>query len=299
VTRCNGNEVIVSAMYSEIEVEIAEYIMTVTLDRPDNMNGITAIMVDELLDAFDSADSRDDVRVVIVTGRGRAFSAGAELAAGPDVFNHPHEESDSVRRDRGGEISLRIFDCKKPVIAAINGAAAGMGITMCLPMDIRIASSTAKFGFVFVRRGIVPESASSWFLPRVVGLGAALDWLVSGRLFGSDEALARGLVSRVVPPEELLETARGIAQEIATNASPVSVALTRQMVYHMLGSAHPMEANRVESYAMQIRGGQQDVKEGVQSFLEKRMPSFKSLVSTDLPDLGFQSPPYESWTHRS
>jgi len=286
-------------------VVVEEQVMTVTLDRPDRLNGFTGQMMNELLAAFDEADRRDDVRVVIVTGAGRAFCAGADLAAGGDTFDPARpdggEEDDGgpprrahARRDGGGRIALRIFGLRKPVIAAINGPAVGVGITMCLPMDVRIASRSAKFGFVFARRGIVPEAASSWFLPRIVGLSRAMEWVVTGRVFGPEEALEAGLVSRVVPPEELLPAARGIAHEIVENTAPVSVALARQMVLHMAGARHPMEAHRLDSFAMHLRGATDDVREGVESFLEHRPPHFPLKVSTDLPDLGLEDPAYEA-----
>jgi enoyl-CoA hydratase/carnithine racemase len=291
-------------MAAAIEVEIAEHVMTITLDRPANLNAFNLQMAEELLEAFDRADVLDEVRAVVVTGRGRAFCAGADMSSGSNTFarvsaaREPDsareaDSPDPVRRDGGGRVVLRIFRCLKPVIAAINGPAVGVGITMCLPMDIRIASSSAKFGFVFVKRGIVPEATSTWFLPRIVGLSTAMDWFVTGRIFGADEALSSGLVSRLVPPGEELASAVAVARDIAENTSPVSVALARQMVLNMTGVRHPMEAHRVDSLAMQLRGRSADAREGVQSFLEKRPPRFPMLVSDGLPDLGFDDPPYE------
>jgi enoyl-CoA hydratase/carnithine racemase len=281
-------------MTAEVEVEIAEQVMTVTLNRPEKLNGFTVQMMQDLLDAFDQADALDEVRAVVVTGRGRAFCAGADLSSGPNTFSRASDSPDRVRRDGGGRVALRIFSSRKPVIAAINGAAIGVGITMCLPMDIRIASSSARFGFVFVRRGIVPEATSTWFLPRIVGLSTAMDWFATGRVFGADEALSSGLVSRVVGPDEVMATAYSVAHDIAENASPVSVALARQMVLNMAGARHPMEAHRADSLAMQMRGRSADAREGVQSFLEKRPAHFPMLASRDIPDLGFEDPPYEA-----
>jgi enoyl-CoA hydratase/carnithine racemase len=279
-------------MVAHAEVEISEHVMTITLNRPESLNAFTVQMAEELVQAFDRANALDEVRAVVVTGAGRAFCAGADLSSGSKTFAGGSD--DRVRRDIGGQVVLRIFGSRKPVIAAINGHAIGVGITMCLPMDIRIASNAAKFGFVFVRRGIVPEATSTWYLPRIVGLSTALDWFVTGRVFGADEALASGLVSRLVPPGEELSSAVAIARDIAENASPVSVALVRQMVLNLAGARHPMEAHRVDSLAMQLRGRSADASEGVLSFLEKRAPKFPMLVSRDLPDLGFDEPPWQT-----
>jgi enoyl-CoA hydratase/carnithine racemase len=281
-------------MSEEVEVEITDQVMTLTLNRPAKLNGFTVQMAQDLVEAFERADSLDEVRVVVVTGKGRAFCAGADLSAGSSTFDRGSDSPDRVRRDGGGQVALQIFASRKPVIAAINGPAIGVGITMCLPMDIRIASSAARFGFVFVRRGIVPEATSTWFLPRIVGLSTAMDWFATGRVFGADEALTSGLISRVVPPDEVMPTALAVAREIADNASPVSVALARQMVLNMAGTSHPMEAHRVDSLAMQLRGRSADAREGIQSFLEKRPPRFPMLVSRDVPDLGFDDPPYDT-----
>lgn len=287
--------------YETIRYAVAEGIATLTLSRPERLNAFNAPMIREMLDAFDRIDADDAVRAVIVTGEGRAFCAGADLGEGGKTFDYDNRSdkprSDSpVRadgttdyahpavRDGGGRVSLRIFQCLKPVIAAINGPAVGVGITMALPMDIRIASEDAKFGFVFTRRGIVPEACSSWFLPRVVGISKALEWCYSGRVFGAGEALAGGLVSRVVPPESLIETATALAREIADNSAPVSVAMTRQMLWRMLGADHPMEAHRIDSRTIWSRGRSGDAREGVTSFLEKRPARFPNRVSTDMPD---------------
>lgn len=268
-----------------IRYELADRVATITLDRPDKLNAFTRRMRDELIDAFRRADADDEVRVVIVTGAGRAFCAGADLSAGPDTFNAEKREAAGLedRRDGGGRVALAIYASKKPFIAAVNGPAVGVGVTMTLPMDIRIASSAARFGFVFARRGIVPEACSSWFLPKVVGVSRAAEWLYTGRVFGAEEALAGGLVSRVVPPEELLPAARALAREIADHTSAVSVALARQMLWRMAGADHPMEAHKVDSRGILAMGASPDVAEGVAAFLEKRAPRFPMKASTDMP----------------
>lgn len=297
--------------YDQIRYEVADGVATITLHRPDKMNAFTGEMMFELIDAFDKADADDDVRAVIVTGAGeRAFCAGADLSAGAKTFDYnarsdrPDKKGSAVRadgsidyshkavRDGGGRLTLRIFECVKPVIAAVNGAAVGVGVTMQLPMDIRIASDTARFGFVFARRGIVPEAASSWFLPRIVGISKALEWCYSGRVFGAEEALRGGLVSEIVPQADLMTRAREIAREIADNTAPVSIALTRQMMWRMLGADHPMEAHKVDSRAIYSRGRTADAKEGVMSFLEKRAPEYPDSVSTGMPDF------YPWWKER-
>ena len=274
--------------FEHIAYEVADRVATITLDRPEKLNAFTGTMMRELHEAFDLVDANDEVRAVIVTGAGRAFCAGADLSAGANTFNDGEMSSDSgasVRRDGGGTVTLRIFSCNKPVIAAINGPAVGVGATMILPMDIRLASTSARFGFVFTRRGIVPEACSSWFLPRVVGISQAQEWVLTGRVFDADEALKHGLVRSVHEPDELMAAAHRIAREIADNTAPVSVALARQMMWRMLGASHPMEAHRVDSRGIQIRGRSKDVAEGVTSFLEKRAPRFVETVSQDLPDI--------------
>lgn len=298
--------------YETIRYAVTDGIATLTLDRPERLNAFNAAMMREMIDAFDRIDADDAVRAVIVTGEGRAFCAGADLGEGGKTFDYDNR-SDRPRgdspvradgttdyahpavRDGGGRVSLRIFQCLKPVIAAVNGPAVGVGITMALPMDIRIASKDAKFGFVFTRRGIVPEACSSWFLPRIAGISKALEWCFSGRVFGADEALAGGLVSRVVPPGALIETATALAREIADNTAPVSAAMTRQMLWRMLGAAHPMEAHRIDSRAIWSRGRAGDAREGVTSFLEKRPAVFPDRVSADLPDFfpWWDEPGYE------
>lgn len=303
--------------FKEIRLEIADGVATLTLHRPDKMNAFTGTMMSEMIEAFDITDADDSVRAVIVTGSGRAFCAGADLSAGAKTFDYEaRDDGLSTRgsmagggptradgttdyshpsvRDGGGRLTLRIFESLKPVIAAVNGAAVGVGVTMQLPMDIRIASTDARFGFVFARRGIVPEAASSWFLPRLVGIAQAMEWCATGRVFGAEEALNGRLVSRVVPPEELLTVARALAREIADNTAPVSVTLTRQMLWRMLGADHPMEAHKIDSRAIWARGRQADAREGVTSFLEKRQPNYPDKVSSNMPDFypWWQDRPY-------
>jgi enoyl-CoA hydratase/carnithine racemase len=272
--------------FEQIRYEVDDRVLTITLHRPDRLNAFTPTMARELVAAFDAADADDDVRAVIVTGAGRGFCAGADLQAGGDTFDYrARGVEDEVPRDGGGQIALRIFASTKPVIAAINGPAVGVGATMTLPMDIRLAAEGAKIGFVFTARGIVPEACSSWFLPRVVGISQAMEWAATGRVFGADEALHGRLVRSVHPQEELLDAARALAREIADNAAPVSVALTRRLMWTMLGADHPMVAHRADSRAMLARGQSEDVREGVTSFLEKRAPSFTDRVSDGLPDI--------------
>lgn len=274
--------------YEDIKYEIADRVLTITLDRPEKLNAYTGRMQAELLDALERADADDDVRAIVFTGAGRAYCAGADLSAGTGTFNRAHERSMEEHRDGGGRLALRIFESKKPLIAAVNGAAVGVGATMTLPMDVRIASSAARFGFVFARRGVVPEACSSWFLPRVVGISRAAEWVYTGRVFGADEALAGGLVSRVVPPEELLSRAYALAKEIAENTSAVSVALSRQMLWRMLGADHPMEAHKIDSKGIYCMGASPDAAEGIASFKEKRPPRFTMKPSKDMP-------PYYPW----
>ncbi|MEZ5273179.1 MAG: crotonase/enoyl-CoA hydratase family protein [Ilumatobacteraceae bacterium] len=284
-----------SADFTQIVYEVSDHVATITLNRPDQLNAFTGVMMREMIAAFDLIDADDEVRVVIVTGAGRGFCAGADLSSGGETFSRGGSdeipEDVGVPRDGGGLVSLRIFECKKPVIAAINGPAVGVGVTMTLPMDIRLASENARFGFVFARRGIVPEACSSWFLPRLVGISQATEWCYTGRVFPAAEALAGGLVRSVHAPEDLLPAARAIAAEIAENTAPVSVALTRQMLWRMLGASHPMEAHRADSRGILERGRSADAKEGVVSFLEKRPPAFPVKVSDGLPDI---FPSYET-----
>ena len=271
--------------------DVADGIATITLNRPEKMNAFTAQMRDDLVAAFDATDADDAVRVVIVTGSGKAFCAGADLSSGGKTFDFKARQDEArerykvgeVYRDGGGIDTLRIFNSLKPVIGAINGAAVGIGVTMQLPMDIRLASTSARFGFVFARRGITPEAGSSWFLSRLVGMQTALEWCFTGRLFSAQEALERGLVRSLHAPDELLSAARALAREIADNTAPVSVALTRQMLWRMAGAAHPMEAHRIDSRAIQARGQSADAREGVSAFLEKRVPVYPNQVSSDMP----------------
>ncbi len=289
-------------MFTQIALDIDGPVATITLDREAKLNAFTTTMMHELIAAFDATDADDAVRAVIVTGRGRAFCAGADLSAGAATFDYdkrddkPRGDATPVRadgsidythdsvRDGGGRVTLRIFESLKPVIAAVNGPAVGIGVTMQLAMDMRLASTTARFGFVFARRGIVPEAGSSWFLSRLVGLPQALEWCFSGRVFGADEALKGGLVRSLHEPEDLLPAARALALEIAENTAPVSVALTRQMLWRMAGAASPWDAHRLDSAAIYSRGRSGDAKEGVVSFLEKRPPVYPDKVSSDMPD---------------
>jgi enoyl-CoA hydratase/carnithine racemase len=282
--------------FEQINTELAESILTITLNRPERLNAWTPTMGSELIDAFDRADADDDVRAVIVTGAGRGFCAGADLASGGDTFEYRERESPgAVPRDTGGRLTLRIFESKKPVIAAINGPAVGVGATMTLPMDIRLASEQARIGFVFTRRGIVPEACSSWFLPRVVGISRAVEWTMTGRVFDAREALEGGLVRSVHRPDELLASAHALAREIAENTATVSVALARQMMWRMLGAEHPMLAHRADSRGMLIRGQSADAVEGITAFLEKRPARFPERVSEDLPEVmpGWRAPEFE------
>ena len=272
--------------YSTILYDLEDSVLLITLNRPEILNAFNRDMMAEMIDALDKADADDNVRAIIVTGAGRGFCAGADLSAGGNTFNAEarDDREDGLHRDGGGRVTLRIFECKKPIIAAINGAAVGIGATMTLPMDIRLCSTKAKFGFVFARRGIVPEACSSYFLPRVVGISQALEWCYSGRVFPGDEALAGGLVRSVHQPDDLLAAAKIIAREIADNTSAVSVTLIRQMMWKMLGADHPMEAHKIDSRGIYFAGKAADAKEGVESFLEKRTAKFPLKVSEDMPE---------------
>ena len=282
--------------------DVKDKVLTITLNRPDRLNAYTGQMQSNLIEALDKAGKDDDIRAIIVTGAGRGFCAGADLGAGGNTFNREVRnnkgETEGIKddpewmRDGGGRTTLAIFDCPKPIIAAFNGPAVGVGVTMTLPMDIRIASEEAKFGFVFARRGLVPEAASSWFLPRVVGINKALEWTFSGRVFSPEEAKEGGLIRSIHPTDKLLEEANKIAQEIVENTSAVSVAMTRQMLWKLLGADHPMEAHKVDSRAIYELGQGGDAKEGVESFLEKRSPEFPSKVSEDMPEF------YPWWEER-
>ncbi|HEY9156843.1 crotonase/enoyl-CoA hydratase family protein [Candidatus Binatus sp.] len=285
--------------YEQIVYEVADNIATITLNRPEKLNAFTDIMMSELIDAFDKADADDNVRAIIVTGAGRAFCAGADLSAPARTFGSTDEGrtkrrsaigadgtvdwSSEAIRDGGGRLTLRIFDCLKPVIAAVNGAAVGVGVTMQLAMDVRLASENARFGFVFARRGIVPEACSSWFLPKIVGISQALEWTFTGRVFAAEEALDGGLIKRIYKPDQLIPAARALAREIADNTSQVSVALIRQMLWRMAGADHPMEAHKLDSRGIFARSPSADAKEGVVSFLEKRPAKFPDKISKDMP----------------
>lgn len=276
--------------FTQILYDVTNGIATITLHRPEKMNAFTGTMMQEMCAAFDLVDTDDDVRAVIVTGSGeRAFCAGADLTpeGGGQVFasgSAVESLSDERVRDSGGRLTLRIFQCRKPVIAAVNGAAVGIGATMQLAMDIRLASDTARFGFVFARRGIVPEAASSWFLPKIVGISQALEWCMTGRVFDAQEALAGGLVRSVHAPGDLLAKAHELAREIADNTSPVAVAMTRAMLWRLSAEDHPMDAHRIDSRAIYRRSRSGDAQEGISSFLEKRTPVYPDKVSKDLPD---------------
>lgn len=286
-----------SRSFTTIEFEVSDAIATITLNRPEQLNALDPTMERELLQVWDLVDEDDDVRAVVVTGRGRAFCAGFDLTeAGFDVYRAAElrgtEElgPGDIPRDSGGLIALRIFRCLKPVVAAINGAGVGFGATFPLPMDVRLASEKARFGFVFSRRGMCMDAASSWFLPRAVGLSRALEWSISGRIFDAEEALEGGLVRSLHPPEELLDAAYEVARGMIEASAPVSVALNRQLLWQMAGAAHPMDAHRQESIYIAERATGADAKEGADSFMEKRPPSFPLTVSADLPAA---VPPYE------
>jgi len=273
--------------YETLDYQVEDGILTLTLNRPDRMNAFNGAMRRELIAAFDAADADDAVRVIIMTGAGRAFCAGADLEKGGDTFNRHKRQGEPERdtiRDGGGTVSLRIYECTKPVIGAFNGAAVGVGATMSLPMDIRMASTNAKFGFVFARRGITMEACSSWFLPRLVGPQQAAEWVFTGRVFGAEEALKGGLVRSLHEPEDLLPAARELAREIADNTSAMSALLNRQLMWRMLGADHPMEAHKIDSRAIAFMGESADAQEGVSSFLEKRPAKFTLRPSQDRPD---------------
>ena len=275
-------------MYKELLTSQHGDTFVISLNRPEKLNAFTKTMQDELIKAFDYTDKTDEIKSVVITGEGRAYCAGADLVDGPNTFNYAEEGnrlSNEDHRDGGGLVALRIFRSKKPVIGAINGDAVGVGATMTLPMDIRVASKTARFGFVFSRRGAVPEACSSWFLPRIVGISKALDWCYTGKVFNSQEALQHGLISDVTTRDKLLDRALEIGSTYSNKTSAISVSLARQMMWNMLAATHPEEAHILDSMAMEKMGKSSDIKEGIASFLEKREPNFPMKVSKDLPDI--------------
>jgi enoyl-CoA hydratase/carnithine racemase len=279
--------------FETLQYSVEDGIATITLNRPEKLNAFNTQMMKDMIAAFDETDGDDAVRAVIVTGAGRAFCAGADLSAGAETFNYDARSAadrearmrEGVQRDGGGLLTLRIFESLKPVISACNGAAVGVGVTMQCAMDIRLASTEARYGFVFARRGLNPEAASSWFLPHLVGVQTALEWCYTGRIFPAAEAKERGFVRSLHAPDELLPAARALAREIADNTAPVSIAVTRQLIWRMAGAAHPMEAHKADSRGIQARGKSGDAREGVSSFLEKRPPNYPDKVSKDLPDI--------------
>lgn len=272
--------------FNTMDLSIKGGVAEVTFNRPEQMNTFSAAMADDFYRLLDFTDADDDVRAIIVTGSGRAFCAGADLGNKGATFDYEKRgEKLEGHRDRGGQVTLRIFESLKPIICAVNGAAVGIGATMQLAMDVRLASSAAKFGFVFARRGITPEACSSWFLPRIVGISTALEWSYTGRVFAAAEALDRGLVRSIHEPEELLPAARALAAEIASNSAPVSVAMIRQMMWRLAATDHPMEAHKIDSRAIAQRGKSEDAREGIAAFLEKRPAAFPNRVSSDMPDV--------------
>lgn len=279
--------------FETLKLEVEDGVAVLTLNRPEKLNAFNTQMMKDLIAAFDVTDADDAVKAVIVTGAGRGFCAGADLSAGAQTFDYEARGGEDkaartregVQRDGGGLVTLRIYESLKPVIAAVNGPAVGIGVTMQLAMDIRMASTEARFGLVFARRGLNPEAASSWFLPKLVGVQTALEWCYTGRVFPAQEAFDRGLVRSLHAPEDLLPAAKALAREIADNTAPVSIAITRQLIWRMAGASHPMEAHRADSRGIQIRGAMADAREGVMSFLEKRPPAFPNKVSSDLPDI--------------
>jgi len=269
-----------------IQTDLANNILTITLNRPDRLNAFNTDMQIELTETFKAVNDDDEVRAVVVTGAGRGFCAGKDLKGGSDSFDvekRPDRKPHTQWRDGGGQVALAVYECLKPVIAAVNGPAVGVGITMLLPMDIRLASSNSKFGFVFSRRGLVMEACSSWFLPRLVGMQQAAEWVYTGRVFPAQEALDGGLVSEVLEPDQLLPRAYELAREMVENTSPVAIALMRQMMWRMMAADHPIEAHKVDSRGIAVLGKMPDAAEGVTSFLEKRPPEFPMKVSKDMP----------------
>ncbi len=285
VTLVSGQDVALTQPEDEVTVpdvhyEVVDNVATITFARPERMNAFRAETLHEFVEVLDRSDADDDVRAVVVTGEGKAFCAGADISGGPNAFRPtPSSSNKEAQRDGGGIIALRIYAMRKPVIGAINGAAVGMGATMTLPMDVRLASVHARFGFVFTRRGIIPEGCSSWFLPRVVGIGIASEWMLTGRLIDSQEALETRLVRSLHEPDELLPAAYALAREIGEQAAPVSAAMTRQLLWRMLGATDPVDAHRAETRGLAERSRSADAREGVASFLEKRPPQFTERVT--------------------
>lgn len=284
--------------FTMFDLKVTDGVAVATFNRPDKMNTFTPVVMREMIQLFDITDADDAIRAVVITGSGRAFCAGAELGvAGGDTFNYAKRAAgdeiihNGIRRDGGGRVVLRIYRSLKPVIAAVNGAAVGVGATMQLPMDFRIASTTAKFGFVFSRRGITPEACSSWFLPRLVGVPTALDWVYSGRVFDATEAKATGFVQSLHEPDALLPAAMELAHRVTEKSSQVSIAVSRQMIWRMMGAEHPMEAHKIDSRALQSRGQSADVKEGIESFMQKRDAKFPNGVANDFPGELFAAEP--------
>ena len=280
--------------YETLDTTRDKKVLTIQFTRPEKMNTFSGQMLRDILEVLDDAEKDDEVRAVIFTGSGKAFCAGADLSSGEDTFDMSdrQKKDQNVQRDTGGVLTLRLFDFKKPLIAAINGAAVGVGITMTLPMDIRICSDRAKFGFVFAKRGIVPEACSSWFLPKIVGISNALQWCLSGKIFQPTEALEKGLITEITSEEDLLKRAKEIASDFVDSTSSLSVTLIRQMLWKMLGADHPMEAHKVDSRGVYFLGKTGEASEGVLSFLEKRDPNFPGKVSKDLPEF------YPWWTEK-
>lgn len=271
--------------FETLRTETKENSLIIYLSREERMNAFTLTMQQELVAALDEAENMDEIKSIIFTGDGKAYCAGADLSSGGDTFDNRkgREKTNNVVRDSGGLLTLRLFKSKKPLIAAVNGAAVGIGATMLLPMDFRICSEEARFGFVFARRGIVPEAASSWFLPRLVGITKALELCYSGKIISADEAEDINLVSEVLPKEQLIDRALAVANEFTAESSQISIALTRQMMWRMLGADDPMEAHKIDSRGVFELGQSGEAIEGVKSFLEKRPPSFPGKVSKDMP----------------
>ena len=280
--------------YETLDTTRDKKVLTIQFTRPEKMNTFSGQMLRDILEVLDDAEKDDEVRAVIFTGSGKAFCAGADLSSGEDTFDMSdrQKKDQNVQRDTGGVLTLRLFDFKKPLIAAINGAAVGVGVTMTLPMDVRICSDRAKFGFVFAKRGIVPEACSSWFLPKIVGISNALQWCLSGKIFQPTEALEKGLITEITSEEDLLKRAKEIASDFVDSTSSLSVTLIRQMLWKMLGADHPMEAHKIDSRGVYFLGKTGEASEGVLSFLEKRDPNFPGKVSKDLPEF------YPWWTEK-